>query len=192
MNVFKLSQIFKKKLRILNSFLLFFLLSCSSRMVPDYSIAVYNALELKKNSNQSLNVDLAHSGKKIPEELQCRLESLVTSTDENFESYIKGAFITELTNANLYSQNSKNKIIINIEEINLKTAFFSEWEINLKITLNNHKTLVIKRKHNFEWSPFAEAACVNAKWEFMFAVQKLIYSIIANPDFKEFITKIEK
>ena len=180
------------KRKLLKCFFLFFLFSCQSRIVPEYSLRVENVQSLKSiETKRLINIEIGNSLSTTIKELLCRLESEIQVSNGTFETYIKNALIEELRNVNYYSNKSKNKIFINLVDINLNTFSNPSWDITLQVTFNDNHKLILKEEYLFESNLYAEAACSNAKWAFMNAVQKLINSIISNPDFRKLLRKKE-
>ena len=161
---------------------------CASK-VPNYANSPQNIRAIKEiSSEEKVTVNIATFTSKNPGEAKvvCRLAYPVGAPDGmTFAKYIEDALTLELEVGNLYDPKSSVTLSGYIEDLYGSTTISNAyWDLKVKISSSNGKSIDIASRYDYESSFTAMSACSEMQRSYMPAVQQLVNKIVTDARFK--------
>ena len=156
---------------------------CAFNVAP-YGASIKNVESIKINSIKPISVSTFTSKENGKSSINCRAAGPVT-VNPSFATYIEKALIDELKLAGAYDQNSSINIKGRLEEIDFSSGITDgKWLFTVTLTNSRNESFTTTSIFNFSGSFIADRACQETAQAFSPAVQKLIFDIVTNPQFK--------
>lgn len=165
-----------------------FALGCSTMTPARYSVSIDNNQALKRyEGSQARLVSISSSTKY---DANCRLMGPIQASDGmTIPQFVEKAFNDELKFANVYSEQG-----VALEGDLTRIAFSSSaglvngwWELALKLTSSNGKSLAVESRYDFKSGFDAVTACNQTAQALGPAVQDLIKKTVTDPQFGELL-----
>jgi hypothetical protein len=162
--------------------------ACSTMQPPRYSVSVDNIQALKKYKEAKTMVSSVTQSASFSS--ACRLMGPIEPADGlTFSKFIQKAFNDELKMADIYSEKGTRisgdiRKVVFSSSSGLTTGY---WDIAINFKSSNGSSLDARNKYVFESGFDAVTACNATADALSPAVQDLISSVIASPDFGRLI-----
>jgi hypothetical protein len=171
------------KAHVLVMSLAIFVSGCSTYAVSRYSVSVENVTGLRKLNGQTINVG-PFTAKGEASSIGCRAVGPIKTPDgEPFSQYVRKAFISELTMAEVYSAAAAVTLTGTLDHLDFSSTS-GAWQMGLTVSSSNGKSLHVEESYDFSSSFFGETACNQTAQAFMPGVQDLIGKLVRDPGFK--------
>jgi hypothetical protein len=149
-----------------------------------YSVSVENVTGLRKLNGQTINVGPFTAKGAEASSIGCRAVGPIKTPDgEPFSQYVRKAFISELTMAEVYSAAAPVTLTGTLDHLNFSSTS-GAWQMGLSVSSSNGKSLHVEESYDFSSSFFGETACNQTAQAFMPGVQDLIGKLVRDPGFK--------
>lgn len=161
------------------------LVGCGFTINP-YSASVTNVMAIKNSGTKPVSIASFSSYKPDLSSIGCRAAGPIETPDKSsFESYIRKAFIEELSLAGLYDPTSPLVLQGMVEELDFNSNIGAgKWVISLSISSNKNNGYKVSSTYKFSTNWVADKACQQVAQAFVPAVQQLILKTISDPRFK--------
>jgi hypothetical protein len=172
------------KAQVLVMSLASFVSGCSTYAVSRYSVSVENVTGLRKLNGQTVNVGPFTAKGAESSSIGCRAVGPIKTPDgEPFSQYVRKAFISELTMAEVYSAAASVTLTGTLDHLDFSSTS-GAWQMGLTVSSSNGKSLHVEESYDFSSSFFGETACNQTAQAFMPGVQDLIGKLVRDPGFK--------
>lgn len=156
---------------------------CSTYATNRYSISADNVVALKQYKASEIGVGQFTATKPNQTEIMCRgVGPIKTPDGESFEAFVRGALISEMKIAEILSEEGKNQITGNLDEIDFNSNS-GIWTLSLTVNSSNGKQLKVNENYKYSTSFYGETACNQTAQALMPAVQNLISKLVQNKEF---------
>ncbi len=160
---------------------------CSTYSASRYSISADNVTKLRAYSGTKFSVGEFTSSIPSKSEIMCRgVGPIKTPDGENFEQFVRKAFIDELQMAEVYFKDGAIILTGNLNSIDFSSNS-GNWDISLSVTSSNGKSLDVSENYSYDTSFYGETACNQTAHALMPAVQNLISKLINHDSFASLI-----
>jgi hypothetical protein len=157
---------------------------CSTYAVSRYAVSVENVTAMRKIGGHPINVGEFRAKGDEASSIGCRAVGPIKTPDgEPFSQYVRKAFISELTLAEVYSPSAPVTITGTVDRVDFSSTS-GAWEIGLTVTSSNGKSIHTDEEYSFSSSFFGETACNQTAQAFMPGIQDLIGKIVHDPEFR--------
>lgn len=177
-----------KKYTITLSVLTAIIISGCGTTVRPYMSSEQNVRAVKNLiANTQAKVSILPFTSSLPsEKLTCRLiQPIAAPNDMSFASYVEDALKFELESSGVSTRDSSITIKGNLNELSSATAPFNTYiYMDVTLTSSNGKSMNVNSKYEYAYSYSGDKACAMVQQSFVPATQKLIYKILANPEFE--------
>lgn len=155
---------------------------CSTNSALTYSVSPDNVMSLRK-INSKVAVGEFTSTQAGLRQIDCRMVGPVEPPDGlTFSEYIRKAFIGELQMAEKYDPYSKVILNGNVDRIEM-SSYSGTWNIDMTLSSKNGKKIYKSTTYDYKSNFVGEIACQKAALALQPAVQNLIKSFVADPEF---------
>jgi hypothetical protein len=163
-------------------------LGCSTMTPARYSVSIDNNQALKRYESSKAMVASISSSARY--DASCRLMGPIQASDGmTIPQFVEKAFNDELKFANIYSDQG-----VSLKGDLTRIAFSSTsgltngwWELALKLTLSNGKSMTAESRYEFKSGFDAITACNQTAQALGPSVQDLIKKIVDDPQFGELL-----
>jgi len=173
---------------IILSVAIFSILSGCAYNATPYSPSAKNVKQLTQQNLEKFQFTGLETNNPSMNSITCRgAGPIAAPKGETYETYIFKALISELTLAELISNESPLKLQGKLEHIDFSSGMSGgKWEITLMLT-NGVDKLSVASEYLFESYFVADKACQSVAQAFGPAVEKAINDVISNPQFKNLV-----
>jgi hypothetical protein len=161
-------------------------------MPPQYSVSTDNTVALKRFGGG--NIDVGPFTKTAEFDNDCGVTAGVVKMPDNlsFEDYIQKGLVEELKIAEMFDD-ATPKITLSgtIEQLSFfsrRHIYTSTWNIGLRVTSSNGKSVYVTDQYNFDAGAGSGADCQKIADSYLPAVQKILGKFINSPEFKSLVT----
>lgn len=169
--------------RLLATFAMFAVSGCSTYAVPRYSPSVENVTALRTAKGTQVNVGPFAAKGREASSITCRAVGPIKTPDgEPFSQYIRKAFISDLTLAEVYSAAAPVTLTGTVDKVDFSSTS-GGWVLALTVASSNGKSVHVDETYDFSSSFFGETACNQTAQAFMAGVQDLIGKLVRDPGF---------
>ncbi|HEX5364219.1 MAG TPA: hypothetical protein VFW59_08100 [Gallionella sp.] len=166
--------------------------ACSTFTPQRYSISADTNVALKSIGVGNINVG-AFSGPSSFDKA-CRGAGPIAPPDNmSFEAYIQKALADELKVAGMFDDKTpKSTLTGAVEKLHFSSSrglTGGEWDISLRISSSNGKSLFVSEHYEFESGFIADTACKQTAEAYLPAVQNLIGKAVKTPEFKSLLVQ---
>lgn len=156
---------------------------CSTYATNRYSISADNVVALKQYKDSEVSVGRFTATKPAQTSIMCRgVGPIKTPDGEAFEDFVRGALVSEMKIAEIYSENGKNTITGNLDEIDFNSNS-GVWSLSITVNSSNGKQLKISENYKYTTSFYGETACNQTAQALMPAVQNVITKLVQHKEF---------
>lgn len=163
-------------------------LGCSTMTPARYSVSIDNNQALKRYEGSKVRVASISSSARY--DASCRLMGPIQASDGmTIPQFVEKAFNDELKFANIYSDQG-----VSLTGDLTRIAFSSTsgltngwWELALKLTSSNGKSMAVESRYEFKSGFDAITACNQTAQALGPSVQDLIKKIVDDPQFGELL-----
>lgn len=163
-------------------------LGCSTMTPARYSVSIDNNQALKRYEGSKVMVASIYSSARY--DANCRLMGPIEASDGmTIPQFVEKAFNDELKFANIYSDQG-----VSLKGDLTRIAFSSTsgltngwWELALKLTSSNGKSMTVESRYEFKSGFDAITACNQTAQALGPSVQDLIKKIVDDPQFGELL-----
>lgn len=156
---------------------------CSTYASSRYSISADNVVALKQYKDTEVGVGSFTATKPGQTSIMCRGVGPVETPDgETFEEFVRGALVSEMKIAEVYSEDTKNIITGNLDEIDFDSGS-GVWSLSVTVKSNNGKQIQISEDYKYSTSFYGETACNQTAQALMPAVQNVITKLVQHKEF---------
>ena len=156
---------------------------CSTYATNRYSISADNVVALKQQKNTEVGVGQFTATKPNQTSIMCRgVGPIKTPDGETFEEFVRGALVSEMKIAEIYSETSRNIITGNLDAIDFNSSS-GFWSLALTVKSSNGKQLKITEDYKYSTSFVGDTACNQTAQALMPAVQNVIAKLVQHKEF---------
>lgn len=158
---------------------------CSTFAVPKYSASPDSVATLRKLQPVKVNLGSFTGEKANAREITCRGVGPVQPPEgQTFGEYLRGALRAELVMADLYDDKSPLRIEGKIQQLDFSSGITdASWMITLTLSSTNGAQMTSATNYRFSGSFYGETACQQTAQAGMGAVQRLMETVVADPNF---------
>jgi len=165
------------------------LCACETTSSRPYTPSTSNIMAFQsalKDDGTKVQLATFVAGADVDQSLTCRaLGALEVAPGKTPIQFVEGAMRDELFAAGVYDQASGNLIRGEVTQLEFSSFGTGSWNIGLKLTSDTMpEGYTVSTNYKFKTSYSALKACQNVIDAFTPAVQELIGSAVANPEFK--------
>jgi len=160
---------------------------CSTYASNRYSISADNVVALKKYNHLDVGVGAFTASKPDQTSIMCRgVGPIKTPDGETFEDFVRGALISEMKIAEIYSEDSDNAITGNLDEIDFNSST-GMWSLAITVASSDGETLKVSEEYEYTTSFYGETACNQTAQALMPAVQNVITKLVQHEKFSSLV-----
>lgn len=166
--------------------------ACSTYMPQRYSISADNNVALKATGAGNINVGSFKGPASF--DSACRGAGPIAPPDNmSFEVYIQKTLVDELKVAGMFDDKApKATLSGEVEKLSFSSSrglTGGEWDIGLRITSSNGKSIFVSEHYEFKSGFIADTACKKTAEAYLPAVQDLIGKLINSSEFKPLLAQ---
>ncbi len=172
------------KKMIIIAAVLFMSAGCSTMTPARYSVSIDNNQALKQYAGTAVKV--ASITSECTYDANCRLMGPIQASDGmTIPQFVEKAFNDELKFANIFSDNGiiLNGSLTKIEFSSTSGLTNGVWDLTLKLTSSNGKSITVASSYGFKSGFDAMTACNQTAQALGPAVQDLIKKVVTDPQF---------
>jgi hypothetical protein len=169
--------------------------ACSSMltyMPPQYSIFPANTVALKRFGGGNIDVGAFTNTAELDNDCGITAGSIRMPDKLNFEGYIRKGLIEELKAAEMFDDATpKITLTGSIEQLSFfsrRNIYISSWNIGLRVTSSNGKSVYLTTQYNFDAGGGSRADCQTIADSYLPAVQQILGKFIESPEYRSLIT----
>jgi hypothetical protein len=143
---------------------------------------------LRAHRGTAVNVGVFTAQEPGRTEITCRAVGPIKTPDgETFETFIRKAFVDELTISELYVPTAPLVLTGHVDELDFRSFNEPAWLIALTLRSSNGRSLAVREEYAFAWNYMAEVACNQTAHALMPAVQNLVRKAVQHPGFADLL-----
>ncbi|WP_416878617.1 hypothetical protein [Litorimonas sp.] len=161
---------------------------CETTSSRPYTPSTNNIVMMKDTvgaSGNKIGLNNFSAASDVDTELTCRaMGAIDVASGKTPVEFIEEAFRTEMFQADIYSNDAKNKISGVLTKFEADSWGTGKWDVALKLSSDQYPTgYEVTTRYEFKSSFSALSACQNVVDAFTPTVQQLINDAITHPDF---------